>query len=41
MASFWDEFKDLFKTQSQKDEERRQQIKDAVEAEKSLTERRA
>ncbi len=41
MASFWDEFKDLFKTQSQKDEERRQQIKDAVEAEKSLTEQLA
>lgn len=41
MSSFWDEFKDLFKTDSQREEERRQQIKDAVAAQKSLTEQLA
>ena len=37
MADFWEEFKDLFKTQSQKDEERRQEISDALAAEKEVT----
>lgn len=37
MSTFWDEFKDLFKTQSQKDEERRQEISDALRAEKEVT----
>ena len=41
MSSFWDEFKALFKTDSQREEERRQQIKDAVSAQKSLTEQLA
>ena len=38
MASFWEEFKDLFKTQSRKDEERQQEIAAALEAEKAVTE---
>lgn len=37
MSTFWEEFKDLFKTQSQKDEERRQEISDALQAEKEIT----
>ena len=37
MADFWEEFKDLFKTQSQKAEERRQEISDALAAEKEVT----
>ena len=37
MSTFWEEFKDLFKTQSQKDEERRQEISAALEAEKEVT----
>lgn len=37
MSDFWEEFKDLFKTQSQKDKEKRQEISDALEAEKEVT----
>lgn len=37
MSTFWEEFKDLFKTQSQKDEEKRQEISAALEAEKEVT----
>ena len=41
MASFWDEFKDLFKTDSQRKEEKQQAIADALEAEKAVTDRLA
>lgn len=41
MASFWDEFKDLFKTDSQRAEERQQALNDALEAEKGLAEQLA
>lgn len=37
MASFWDELKDAFKTDSQREEERRQELADALEAEKEIT----
>ncbi len=36
MASFWDELKDLFKTKSQKEEERQQKIKEALDSEGEL-----
>ena len=32
MSTFWEEFKDLFQTQSQQVEERRQEISAALEA---------
>ncbi len=35
--SFWDEFKDLFKTDAEKEEEKRQQINDALEREKEIS----
>lgn len=41
MASFWDEFKDLFKTDSQRKEERQQELSAALEAEKGLAEQLA
>lgn len=41
MASFWDEFKDLFKTDSQRKEERQNEIAAALEAEKAVTDRLA
>ncbi len=41
MASFWDEFKDLFKTDSQRKEERQQELNAALEAEKAVTEQLA
>ena len=37
MASFWDDFKDLFKTESQLKEERQKELAAALEAEKSIT----
>lgn len=37
MASFWDEFKDLFKTDEQRKEERQSAIADALDAEKAVT----
>lgn len=39
--SFWDEFKDLFKTDSQRAEEKQNQINNALEQEKALTEQLA
>ncbi len=36
MSSFWDEFKDLFKTDKQIAEERQQEIKDALKKEESV-----
>ena len=41
MASFWEELKDLFKTDSQRKEEKQQQIADALEAEKEVTDKLA
>lgn len=41
MASFWDELKDLFKTDSQRQEERQQALNNALEAEKGLAEQLA
>ncbi len=38
MSSFWDEFKDLFKTEKQLAEEQQQQIKDALAQEQSVVE---
>lgn len=37
--SIWDEFKDLFKTDSEKAEEKQNQIKDALEREKEILDR--
>lgn len=37
MSSFWDEFKDLFKTKSQKDKEKAQALKDALDKENEIT----
>jgi DNA repair exonuclease SbcCD ATPase subunit len=39
MADLWDEFKDLFKTKSQREEEKQQKIKDALESESGLSEK--
>ncbi len=39
--SFWDEFKDLFKTDAQRAEEKQQQINDALEREKDIADRLA
>ena len=39
--SIWDEFKDLFKTDSEKAEEKQNQIKDALEREKEILDRLA
>ncbi len=39
--SFWDEFKDMFKTDSEKASEKQQSINDALEKEKSITEKLA
>ncbi len=36
MASVWDELKDLFKSQSQKEEEKQNKLKDALEREKEV-----
>lgn len=38
MATFWDEVKDLFKTKKQKDEEKSEALKNALESEKGITE---
>ena len=38
MSYFWEEFKDLFKTDSRREEERRQEINNALQAEKELSE---
>lgn len=38
MSDFWEEFKDLFKTDSRREEERRQEINNALQAEKELSE---
>lgn len=37
MATFWDEFKDLFKTKNQKDEERASKLSSALESERQIT----
>ena len=36
MGSFWEELKDAFKTKSERDEERSENLKNALEAEKDL-----
>ena len=41
MASFWDEFKDLFKTDSQREEEHKRELAAALEAEKEVTDKLA
>ena len=41
MASFWEEFKDLFKTDSQREEERQNALNAALDAEKAVTEKLA
>ena len=41
MASFWEEFKDLFKTDSQREEERQNALNAALDAEKAVTEQLA
>ena len=41
MASFWEELKDLFKTDSQRNEERQNEIAAALEAAKAVTDRLA
>lgn len=38
MATFWDELKDMFKTKSQREEERQQKMKDALAAENDVVE---
>ncbi|MBO5654889.1 MAG: hypothetical protein J6S32_02525, partial [Clostridia bacterium] len=36
MGSFWEELEDAFKTKSERDEERSEDLKDALEKEKDL-----